>query len=276
MIRIDKKQRPPKVLAVSSGKGGVGKTNIVANLAYALAKKGKKVLIFDADIGLNNIDILLGLDAKYHIGHVLSGEKTIEAVLVNGPEGIQVLPASNGWQELTTLDNQNKMRLMEELDRVSNQYDFLIFDTGAGISSNVTYFCSAAHEIILIATAEPTSHTDVYALIKVLFKKHHQKHFHLVVNSVKSEREALSIYKRLTDVIDRFLNQVTLEYMGFVYYDSNVTKSVRQQKAFAELYPYSKASQSINILSDKIIQERALLPSNGDSPFLWRNVLQTQ
>jgi len=276
MIRIDKKQRPPKVLAVSSGKGGVGKTNIVANLAYTLAKKGKKVLIFDADIGLNNIDILLGLDAKYHIGHVLSGEKTIEAVLVNGPEGIQVLPASNGWQELTTLDNQNKMRLMEELDRVSNQYDFLIFDTGAGISSNVTYFCSAAHEIILIATAEPTSHTDVYALIKVLFKKHHQKHFRLVVNSVKSEREALSIYKRLTDVIDRFLNQVTLEYMGFVHYDSNVTKSVRQQKAFAELYPYSKASQSINILSEKIIHERALLPSNGDSPFLWRDVLQTQ
>ena len=275
MIRIDKKQRPPKVLAVSSGKGGVGKTNIVANLAYALAKKGKKVLIFDADIGLNNIDILLGLDSKYHIGHVLSGEKTIEEVMVSGPEGIQVLPASNGWQELTTLDNENKMRLMEELDRVSCQYDFLIFDTGAGISSNVTYFCSAAHEIILIATAEPTSHTDVYALIKVLFNKHHQKHFRLLVNSVKSEREALSIYKRLTDVIDKFLNQVSLEYMGFIYYDDNVTKSVRQQKAVAELYPYSKVSQSINLLSEKIIRKRALMPANGDSPFLWKNVLQT-
>jgi len=276
MIQTHTKKRPPKVLAVSSGKGGVGKTNIVANLACALAKKGKNILIFDADIGLNNIDILLGLDARYHIGHVLSGEKTIEEVLVEGPEGIQVLPASNGWQELTTLDNENKMRLMEELDGVSGQYDFLIFDTGAGISSNVTYFCSAAHEIILIATTEPTSHTDVYALIKVLFQKHHQKHFRLVVNSVKSEREALSIYQRLTDVIDKFLNQVSLEYMGFIQHDGNVTKSVRQQKAVVELYPYSKVSQCINKLSEKIIHERALLPANGDSPFLWRNVFQTQ
>jgi len=276
MTRTQTKKRAPKVLAVSSGKGGVGKTNIVANLAYALAKRGKKILIFDADIGLNNIDILLGLDSRYHIGHVLSGEKTIEEVMVDGPEGMQVLPASNGWQELTTLDNKNKMRLMEELDRVSDRFDFLIFDTGAGISSNVTYFCSAAHEIILIATAEPTSHTDVYALIKVLFQKHHQKHFRLVVNSVKSEREALSIYKRLTDVIDKFLNQVSLEYMGFIHYDPNVTKSVRQQKAVAELYPYSKVSQSINKLSEKVIHERALLPGNCDSPFLWKNVFQTQ
>jgi len=122
IMQKDSGKLPPKVLAVSSGKGGVGKTNVVANIACTLAKNGKKVLIFDADMGLNNIDILLGLASPYHIGHVFSGEKTLEEVLVRGPDGVKVLPASNGWQELTSLDNEKKMILMEELDRISNQF----------------------------------------------------------------------------------------------------------------------------------------------------------
>jgi len=274
IMQKDSGKLPPKVLAVSSGKGGVGKTNVVANIACTLAKNGKKVLIFDADMGLNNIDILLGLASPYHIGHVFSGEKTLEEVLVRGPDGVKVLPASNGWQELTSLDNEKKMILMEELDRISNQFDFLMFDTGAGISPNVTYFCSAAHETLLVATTEPTSHTDVYALMKVLFQKHQQKRFRLVVNSVKSEREALEIYKRLSDVIDRFLNGVTLEYLGYILYDANVPKSVRQQKPFVDLYPHSKVSQCVNVLTDKIIRERSIIPTDGDRPFVWSNVFQ--
>ncbi len=265
---------PPKVLAISSGKGGVGKTNVVANVACDLAKRGKKVLIFDADMGLNNIDIMLGLASPFHIGHVFSGEKTLEEVLVQGPDGVQVLPASNGWQELTSLDNEQKMILMEELDRISSRYDYLMFDTGAGISPNVTYFCSAAHETLLVATTEPTSHTDVYALMKVLLQRHQQKRFRLIVNSVKSEREALEIYKRLSSVVDRFLNGVTLEYMGYILYDANVPKSVRQQKPFVDLYPHSKVSHCVNALTDKIIKERSVFPSDGDRAFLWSNVFQ--
>jgi flagellar biosynthesis protein FlhG len=267
---------PSKVLAVSSGKGGVGKTNVVANLAMALTRKGNRVLIFDADIGLNNIDILLGLAPRYHIGHVFNGEKTLEEVLVEGPRGLKVLPASNGWQELTTLDNEKKMILLEELDRLMGDYDFLIFDTGAGISSNVTYFCSAAHETLLVATPEPTSHTDVYALMKVLFQKHNQKKFQLIVNSVKSEREALEIYRRLTDVVDRFLTHVSLEYFGYILFDENVTRAVRQQKPVVELYPHSPVSQCILRLSEKIIETRNQIPEEGDRPFYWKNVFEVR
>ena len=183
MVLGKKKSRNFKVLTVSSGKGGVGKSNLVANLAYALVQRDRNVLVVDADIGLNNIDILLGMAPKYHIEHVLSGEKKIEEVIFDGPGGIKILPASNGIQELTQLENEKKMILLEELDRISGSYDFLLFDTGAGISGNVTYFCSAAHDILLVATNEPTSHTDVYALMKVLSQKYHQKRFRLIVNN---------------------------------------------------------------------------------------------
>lgn len=276
VMSLQNSQGTPKVIAVSSGKGGVGKTNLVANLAYALSKKGKRVLVFDADVGLNNIDILLGLAPEYRIGDVLSGKRELEEVLVEGPEGIQVLPASNGWQELTSLDNEQKMMLMEELDRLSVNFDFLLFDTGAGISSNVTYFCSAAHETLLVATTEPTSHTDVYALMKVLYQKHQQKHFRLVVNSVKSEKEALDVYRLLSAVADRYLTHVTLEYFGYVVQDPNVPKAVRRQQAFLELYPYAKASLCINDLSDKIIEEQSIMPEDGDRAFMWKSVFQTQ
>lgn len=273
-MQNDSNKLPPKVLAISSGKGGVGKTNVVANVACALSRKGKKVLIFDADMGLNNIDILLGLASPYHIGHVFSGEKTIEDVLVDGPRGIKVLPASNGWQDLTRLDSDKKLLLMEEMDRISGDFDFLLFDTGAGISSNVTYFCSAAHDIILIATTEPTSHTDVYALMKVLFQNHQQKRFRLIVNAVKNEREALEVYKRLSAVLDRFLGGVMLEYMGFIVHDPNVSKAVRQQKPFVDLYPHSKVSQCIEMLTQRILKERSKIPTDSDQPFVWRSVLQ--
>ncbi len=267
---------PSKVLAVSSGKGGVGKTNVVANLALALTKKGYRVLIFDADFGLNNIDILLGLTPRFHIGHVFNGEKTLEEILVEGPRGLKVLPASNGWQELTSLDNEKKMLMLEKLDGLMGDYDFLIIDTGAGISANVTYFCSAAHETLLVATPEPTSHTDVYALIKVLHQKHNQKQFQLIINSVKSEREALEIYRRLTDVVDRFLSHVSLDYFGYILYDENVTRSVRQQKPVVELYPHSPVSQCMVRLCEKVIETRNQIPEEGDRPFYWKNVFEVR
>jgi flagellar biosynthesis protein FlhG len=164
------------------------------------------------------------------------------------------------------------MVLVDELDRISDHYDFLIFDTGAGISSNVTYFCTAAHEIILIVTTEPTSMTDAYALIKVLNQKHGQKRFRLVINSVKSEKEALEVFRHLSAVTDRFLNCVLVEYLGYIVADANVPKSVRQQKPFMELYPYSRVSGCIYGISDKIIAENAVGAGDAVGPFFWNKV----
>jgi len=265
-----------RVLAVSSGKGGVGKTNIVANLAYVLSKQDKKVLVVDADLGLNNIDILLGLNPKFHIGHVLSGEKNVQDIITEGPAGIHLLPAGGGLQELTQLDDEKKVVLMEELDQVSSGYDFLMFDTGAGISTNVTYFCSAAHEILLVATTEPTSLTDVYALIKTLYTKHAQKYFRVIINSVGSESEARLIFKNLAAVADRFLPDVSVEYLGYILLDPVVTKAVRQQKAFSELYPDSKVTQCINRLVQKIVGEKKSVADEEQSTLFWRTAFTVQ
>ena len=265
-----------RVLAVSSGKGGVGKTNIVANLACVFSKQGKKVLIVDADLGLNNIDILLGLNPTYHIGHVLSGEKNVQDIITDGPVGISVLPAGDGLQELTQLDDEKKVILMEELDQVSSGYDFLIFDTGAGISTNVTYFCSAAHEILLVATTEPTSLTDVYALIKTLHTKHTQKYFRIIINSVGSESEARLVFRNLAAVTDRFLPNVSVEYLGYVLQDPNVTKAVRQQKAFSELYPHSKVTQCIHQLVQKMVGEKRPVTGEEISTLFWRTAFTVQ
>ena len=264
-----------RVLAVSSGKGGVGKTTIVANLACALSKRGKKVLVVDTDLGLNNIDILLGLTSKKHIGHVLSGKSNVEDIILHGPEGIHVLPAGNGLQELTQLEPEKKMALMDELDRISGDYEFLIFDTSAGISSNVTFFCSAAHEIFLIATTEPTSLTDVYALMKVLHTKHSQKHFRLIINSVSSEREAQGVYRNLTAVADRFLKGVYVEYLGYILSDPNVSKAIRQQQAFLEIYPFSKFSRCMNKLAEKISKEKPkLLTDEANQSYFWKSAFR--
>jgi flagellar biosynthesis protein FlhG len=166
---------------------------------------------------------------------------------------------------------------MDELDRVSQGYDFLIFDTGAGISTNVTFFCSAAHETILIATTEPTSLTDVYALMKILHNKHAQKHFRMVVNSVSSEREAQGVYRNLTAVTDRFLKGISVEYLGHIMHDPNVPKAVRQQKAFLELYPFSKFSVCLNELAEKVSKEKpSPLSGEGDQPYFWRSAFQVQ
>jgi len=266
-----------RVLAVSSGKGGVGKTNIVANLAYVLSKQDKKVLVVDADLGLNNIDILLGLNPKFHIGHVLSGEKNVQDIITEGPAGIHLLPAGGGLQELTQLDDEKKVVLMEELDQVSSGYDFLIFDTGAGISTNVTYFCSAAHEILLVATTEPTSLTDVYALIKTLHTKHAQKYFRVIINSVGSESEARLIFRNLAAVADRFLPDVSVEYLGYISSDPVVTKAVRQQKAFSELYPHSEVTQCVNRLVQKIVGEKkSVVDDEEQSTLFWRTAFTVQ
>lgn len=267
-------ERPILVVAVSSGKGGVGKTNSVVNLAVAIQQQGKKVLLLDADLGLGNIDVLLGLTPKCNLGDLLSGEKRLEEVLVDGPEGIKILPASSGVQELTELSTEDRLQLAQHLDSMDIDIDVMIIDTGAGISDNVLFFNVAAQEIVVVVSPEPTSLTDAYALMKVLFKKHGERRFNLLVNTAKTKKEGLEVYKKISLVAERFLN-ISVDYLGCVLYDENVPRAVVQQKAVMELYPHTKASRCFKEIAREIIA----LPSKGHNvkggglQFFWRQML---
>ena len=245
------KRKFVKTIAVTSGKGGVGKTNLVANLAVALAKLGKEGMILDADLGLSNIDILLHLAPRYNIQHMLNGMMGLKDVLISGPRGVKILPASSGVQELTALDEFQRLRILEEFDAFEGETDVLLIDTAAGISENVAFFCIAAQEIIVVTSPEPTALTDAYALIKVLFTKYQEKDFTVVVNSVNSDEEAFKAFKKLSLVAEKFLH-ISLDYLGYIPHDNSVQRSVKAQKAFVEAYPNSIASRRVIEMAAKI------------------------
>jgi len=261
-----------RVISVSSGKGGVGKTNSVANLAIAFSRLGKRVLLLDADLGLGNLDVLLGLAPRFNIGHLLRGEKTIEEVLVDGPEGVKILPASSGVQELTDLSTEERLSLASHLEGLEELFDIMIIDTGAGISSNVLFFNVSAQEIMVVVTPEPTSITDAYALMKVLLNKHGERRFKLLVNEVKSRREGHDVYRKISLAAERFLN-ISVEYIGCVLLDENIQKSVIRQKAVIELYPESKASQCYQEIAREICDLPVQSGLKGGMQFFWRQFL---
>ncbi|HEY4706962.1 MAG TPA: MinD/ParA family protein [Thermodesulfobacteriota bacterium] len=261
-----------RVISVSSGKGGVGKTNSVANLAIAFSRLGKRVLLLDADLGLGNLDVLLGLAPRFNIGHLLRGEKTIEEVLVDGPEGVKILPASSGVQELTDLSTEERLSLASHLEGLEELFDIMIIDTGAGISSNVLFFNVSAQEIMVVVTPEPTSITDAYALMKVLLNKHGERRFKLLVNEVKSRREGQDVYRKISLAAERFLN-ISVEYIGCVLLDENILKSVIRQKAVIELYPESKASQCYQEIAREICDLPVQSGLKGGMQFFWRQFL---
>lgn len=248
--------RRVRVVAITSGKGGVGKTGIAANLAYILSSRNKKTLILDADTGLANIDVVLGLCPKYNLSHVLSGEIPISEAIIKTPGGFYILPASSGIQEMAELTRGQKLSLIDEISSWQQELDFMLIDTAAGISSNVMYFNMAASETIVVVTPEPTSLTDAYAVIKVLFQKHAKKRFLLIVNMTKSKAEAWEVYTRLNQATDHFLS-LTIQYLGHVVDDDFFKKAIRQQKIIAEIYPKAPASQCLREIADKLEESTA-------------------
>ncbi len=243
-----------RTIAIASGKGGVGKTNIAANLAISFSKLNKKVMVLDADLGMSNIDVVLNLATKYNIKHLFTGEKTLKDLIIEGPEGIKILPASSGIQELTALDEFQRLRLIEEFETYDEPVDYLIIDTSSGISSNVAFFCMAAQEIIVVTSAEPTALTDAYALIKVLFVNYQEKNFRILVNNVKDENEARDVYRRISTAAEKFLS-ISLDYIGYVPHDNSIPQAVRQQTAVVEMYPGCEASKSIIDISRRLAKE---------------------
>lgn len=241
-----------RVISVTSGKGGVGKTAVVANVATLLARAGKRVLIIDADLGLGNIDVVFGLKPKYNLNHFFAGEKELAEIIVNGSGGIKILPAGSGVQTFTHLSFEQRRRFLEAMDNLHVDFDVVIIDNEAGISENVTYFNVAAQEIIVIASSEPTSISATNALMKLLSTQYHEKHFNLIVNLVGDEDEALDVYRKLTVGSGCYLD-ISLDYLGCIPFERKMREAISQQKPMVFLYPKNKASICFEVLTNKIV-----------------------
>ncbi|MDD2465894.1 MAG: cellulose synthase operon protein YhjQ/BcsQ, partial [Desulfobulbus sp.] len=225
------------------------------------------------DLGLANIDVVFGLAPGHNLNHFFSGEKGLEAILTDGPQGIKILPAGSGVQRFTRLDAHQKMRLLEALDAMNNDFDFVLIDTEAGISENVTYFSTAAQEILVVTTPEPTAITDAYALMKLLSNQYHEKHFNLIVNFIKNEDEALDVYRKLTMVANRYLD-ISIDYIGSIPRDKMMVDAIRKQQVLVQLYPESKTASAFELLARTIIQEPQTIEPKGSIQFFWKRLLE--
>ncbi|KPA13423.1 flagellar synthesis regulator FleN [Candidatus Magnetomorum sp. HK-1] len=271
--RAYSKDSAPKVIAVTSGKGGVGKTNVVGNLAIAFSRLKKNVLIFDGDLGLANIDVLLGIRSKYHIQHVISGEKNLSEIIETGPENIKIIPGGSGLQNLSNLSEGERLLLLNEFDSLDTQVDIFLIDTGAGISTNITYLNMAAEERIVISTPEPTSITDAYALIKVMYQQHGTKEFKLLVNMAKNKRDADAVFNNIHSNLSRFLQDIQLDYLGYISRDEHIHKSVRKQIPVVISYPKSTSGKQFHQLARKILDSSEKKTDVNTLSFFWKKFM---
>lgn len=265
---------PIKVIAVTGGKGGVGKTNLSVNLSIALAEKRRRVVLMDADLGLANVDVLLGLQAKYTLADVLNGSKTIRDVLLTGPGGIKIVPASSGIQQMAALSPQEHAGLIHSFSELSDQMDVLIVDTAAGISDTVVSFVRAAQEAIIVVCDEPSSITDAYALIKLLNSEHGVFRFRIVANMTRSAQEGINLFAKLNTVCERFLD-ASLQYLGHIPFDENVRKAIQKRRPVVEFAPRCKASNAIKVLAQKVDEWPVQTVPRGHLEFFLERLLQT-
>ncbi|MDF3013267.1 MAG: cobyrinic acid a,c-diamide synthase [Cellvibrio sp.] len=243
--------RPVQVIAVSGGKGGVGKSNISVNLSIALAELRRRVVLLDADLGLANVDVLLGIRATHTLADVLAGTHSLADVLVSGPAGMKIVPASSGVQRMAELSAAEHAGLINAFNDLSDQVDILVIDTAAGISDTVVSFVRAANEVIIVVCDEPSSITDSYALIKLLNKEYGMQRFRVVANMTRTPQEGINMFNKLNTVCERFLD-VTLQFIGQIPFDENVRKAVQKQKALLEFAPSSKAAIAIRALAQVV------------------------
>lgn len=267
------KPKPVRVIAITSGKGGVGKTNISVNLGVVLSQMGRRVALLDADMGLANVDILLGLSPKYNLSHVLSGEKSLEDIMLTGPAGLKVIPASSGVQQMAELSNIEQAGVIRAFSEIDRSLDVLIVDTAAGISSSVVNFARACQEIIVVVCDEPTSLTDAYAYIKLLNRDYGLNKFHIVANMVQSIAQGQQLFNKLAKVTDKYLD-VTLNYTGAVPFDEYLRKSVQKQTPVLEAFPRSKAALAIRNVALKIEGWPIKIQAGGYLEFFVERMIQ--
>lgn len=249
-----------RVIAVASGKGGVGKTNFTVNFALALQEEGKRAVIFDADLGMANIDVVLGIVPTFNLTHVIRGQKTLQEIMVEGPNGLKILPGSSGVEDLVQLSELQIQNLVKDWSNLEEDFDYILVDMGAGIHSDVLNFLRAADDIVVILTPEPPSITDAYSLIKVLVQKGVTNTLKLVVNQATDAEEGHQIYRRVSKVANEFL-KADLEMLGIVPRDDKVSASVKRQRPFILEYPNTEASRGIRNTVKNLLQ---LAPEKTD------------
>ena len=264
---------PVQVIAVTGGKGGVGKTNVSVNLSLALADLGRRVLLMDADLGLANIDVMLGLRVQRNLSHVLSGECTLDDIIVEGPYGLMIIPATSGTQSMVELKPAEHAGLIRAFSDMKTPIDVLLVDTAAGISDMVLSFSRAAQDIMVVVCDEPTSITDAYALIKLLSREYGVFRFKVVANMVRSLREGQELFSKLTRVTDRFLD-ASLELVACIPYDNNVRQSVKKQKVIVDAFPKSPASLAFRALANKAVSWPTPHQPGGHLEFFIETLLQ--
>lgn len=262
-----------RIVAVTSGKGGVGKTLVSANLALLSAKAGKRALVIDADLALANVEILYGLKPRYDIRHLLSQEVNLEEVLAQGPHGVRVLSAGTGIDALADLDDTQKLALVSSLDAIEDRFDVIFVDTGAGVGDNVRFFAGAAQETVLVITPEPTSLTDAYTALKVLSVQGGVENFHVVVNQCTGERQARETFDRLAGVAQRFLT-AHVGYLGHVPSDERVPRALMARKPLVDLFPTSASACALEVIHTRLLGSPARPSNNGGLKFLWNRLMR--
>jgi flagellar biosynthesis protein FlhG len=244
-------RHPVRVIAVTGGKGGIGKTNISVNLSMALSNLGRRVVLLDADLGLANVDVLLGIETNKNLADVLSGSCTLMDIMADGPMDIKIVPASSGLRSMTSLSVQEHSAVIKAFSEIDDQLDVLVIDTAAGISDAVTSFVHAAQEVLVVVCDEPTSIADAYALIKVLNRDHGMFKFNILANMVRSPKEAQQLFGKLRAGTDRFLD-VALKYVGAIPYDEMLRNSVKKRQPVLTAYPRSASSMAFKSLAKEI------------------------
>ena len=253
LLLLKAAMKPVQVIAVTSGKGGVGKTSVSVNLAVSMAMTGKKVMLLDGDLGLANVDVMLGLQPKYNLADVIEGKCTLEDTLLKGPGDLLIVPASSGKRQMAELTQAQNAGIINAFSDLHRSLDVLIVDTAAGIADSVITFSQASQEVIVVVCGDPASMTDAYALIKVLNRDHGVKRIQILANKVHNAIEARDIHENLRRVSERFLD-VTLNLIGAVPHDEWLMRAVRRQKAVVDLYPNSTSAEAFKTLTRKIGQ----------------------
>ncbi len=265
-IRQMKQQHPVRVIAVTSGKGGVGKSNVTVNIAVTLAQSGEKVMVMDADMGLANIDVLLGLNPGLNLSHVINGECSLEETIVEGPAGIKIVPASSGIAAMSDLTPAQNAGVIRSFSDLTEPVDTLLIDTAAGLSDSVVSYTRAAREVIVVVCDEPASITDAYAMVKVMNRDYGVERFHVLANQAHGAQQGRELYNKLARVSQKFL-EVTLDFLGSVPYDDCLKKAVQKQKAVVEAFPRSPSALAFKQIAKKTQQWPAPSTMEGHLEF---------